>query len=323
LTAKKASQSAKQKERELIFASLNNPPPPESTASPNGSAQDLFSARRKHPASNTKQLTKEELEVDASTNVTASLRRTHDLLSTELSRSRFAQETFDQSTAALADLGEKYSDLGSVLGKSRELLGTLLRSQKSDTWYLETAFYLLIATLGWLVFRRILWGPFFLLPRFLFRWLVWPPISIILSVVGLGGRSGGGLQQTGKLSTSRPPLIVQPSAKRGSQPRFPEGMSQGVHVPVGGGGEGAKAQHEQLQGEVSEDIGKMAEESERQAQGPDGKEEMRRADGTVLEKRGEKPRNPKKKMFEADVEDAKYEEQQKREKAGAGKRDEL
>ncbi|KAK5172182.1 Protein transport protein sec20 [Saxophila tyrrhenica] len=336
LTAKRAAETAKQTERQLVFASLNQPPPePTSNGSSSGrNTPDLFSARRRGPNQNQsqKQLSKQDLELDASQTVTSALRRTHALLTTELSRSRFAQETFDQSTQALADLGEKYSDLDSVLAASRNLLGTLLRSQKSDTWYLETAFYILLATLGWLVFRRLLWGPFFLLPRFFFNWFLWPPISVLLSITGLLGGSAAGTAavssaRQGISGTTRPPLIVQPSAKRGSQPKFPEGMS-GAHVPAGSGGQGAKRGKEGLEGRMSENIGQMAEESRGKAEGRVGEEDdgkVRRADGTVLKER-EEPANPKKKMFEADVEDAREAERRRQDENAGGsrrKRDEL
>jgi len=75
-------------------------------------------------------------------------------MQSELSRSRFAQETLEQSTAALADLGEHYTNLNTLLANSRSLLTSLVKSQKSDTWYLETAFYILVTTIIWLVFRR-------------------------------------------------------------------------------------------------------------------------------------------------------------------------
>lgn len=67
---------------------------------------------------------------------------------------------------------------------------------------------------------------------------------------------------------------------------------------------------------MSEQIGQMAEDSRREAQGANEQKEqpIKRADGTVLEPRGDKPKNPKKKMFEADVEDH---------KEGMRKRDEL
>lgn len=77
------------------------------------------------------------------------------------------------------------------------------------------------------------------------------------------------------------------------------------------GQDGAPVKHEGM----AEQIGRMAEESRQQAQGQaqaqDKSEEKKRADGTKLQERGDIPKNPKKKMFEADVEDAKYEEQQR------------
>ena len=342
VSAKKASEAAKQKERELVFASLQNPPlpPSQSEQVTNGTTPDLFAGRRK--ATQQKQLTKEELEVDASTNVTTALRRTHDLLSTELSRSRFAQETFDESTAALAELGEHYTNLDTILSNSRNLLGTLLRSQKSDTWYLETAFYILIATLVWLVFRRILLGPFIRLPLFLLNWLIWKPLYLFLTLTGVittsSASSAAARASRSISSSSRTPLIVQPSAK-GGLPRLgnlankmPEG---GTPVGAGGGHAKERQQDPALDGKMSEAIGKMAEESaklSREALGPatgsgssaasaalvdekEVKEAVRRGDGTVLEERGEEtPRNPKKKAFEADVEDARQREREGRER---------
>ena len=91
-------------------------------------------------------------------------------MQSELSRSRFAQETLEQSTAALADLGEHYTNLDTLLANSRSLLSSLVRSQKSDTWYLETAFYILVTTIIWLVFRRFLYGPLW--------WFVWLPLKL-------------------------------------------------------------------------------------------------------------------------------------------------
>ncbi|KAK3709265.1 Protein transport protein sec20 [Vermiconidia calcicola] len=306
LTAKKASETAKQKERELVFASLQNPPPEQTS---NGtSTPDLFAGRRK--AGQQKQLTKEELELDASSNVTSSLRRTHDLLSTELSRSRFAQETFDESTAALAELGEHYTNLDTVLSNSKNLLGTLLRSQKSDTWYLETAFYLMCVTLAWLVFRRLLLGPFVRLPVFFLNWFIWKPLYLFLKITGVITTT---TLAASRKSTplNRPPLIVQPSAEKGSIPRMPsEGMNS-KGVPAGMGGGNAKVGKDPvLEGKMSEVVGKMAEESEK-----------RRADGTVLEERGDVPRNPKKKVFDEDAGDGMVTEEQQQQ--GRRKRDEL
>ncbi|KAK0838656.1 Protein transport protein sec20 [Friedmanniomyces endolithicus] len=302
LSAKRASESAKAREREVVFASLRAEP-------------ELKQKR--------KDLNQDEQLVGTTTDVTAALRRTHNLLSTELSRSRFAQETFDQSTAALSDLGEHYTDLESILSNSKNLLGTLLRSQKSDTWYLETAFYILIVTLAWLFFRRILYGPFIKLPLFLWhsgafllRWAVFKPLwglAVLTGVVTTSPATAGrstGITRSYDTST-RAPLIIQPSAK-GGPPVFAmserDQLEKGGGVPVGAGGAGAKVGKDP-EGEkrVSEGIAEMHERSERAKRGEVEEREdegvQRRGDGTVLKERGDVPRNPKKKMFEADVED--------------------
>jgi protein transport protein SEC20 len=308
ISAKRAADESKVKERELVFASLQQASDPSTptSASLNGSTADLFAGRSSlQKRQQHKNLTKDELLVAQSSDVTSALRRTTDLLSTELSRSRFAQETFDESTAALKDLGDTYSDLDSVLKKSRDLLGTLLRSQKSDTWYLETAFYILIATLGWLIFRRILYGPFFKLPLFLYKafafvvnWVILKPLFLFLTTVGIITTEPYNASQSTRLqvSSSRAPLIIKPSAA--GRPQSIEGMADDIArsggVRSGAGGTGAKVgKNGELRGEMSEEIGKMAE---------------RRGDGTVLQDRGDIPKNPKKKQFEADVEDAKHAE---------------
>lgn len=108
-----------------------------------------------------------DLTLTAATDVTSSLRRTHAALAAEVSRSRFAHETLASSNAALVELDARYSSLDELLGRARGLLGTLLRSQKSDTWYLETACWCLGVTIAWLLFRRLMYGPV--------MWLVvWP-----------------------------------------------------------------------------------------------------------------------------------------------------
>lgn len=112
--------------------------------------------------------------VGASSSVTASLRRAHDLVASELGRSEYAHQTLSESSEALRRLDDSYGSLDSMLGRSRELLGTLLRSQKSDTWYLQTAFYMLATTAAWLVFRRLLYGPLW--------WLVLLPLRILFGV---------------------------------------------------------------------------------------------------------------------------------------------
>ena len=119
-------------------------------------------------------------------------------MASELSRSQFAHDTLKESTAALAQLSETYSTLDTMLARSRNLLGTLLTSQKSDTWYLETAFYVLLTTIAWLVWRRLLYGPTW--------WLVWFPLKMFIKgwlgvFTALGLRGGGSVSvRSGRLA---------------------------------------------------------------------------------------------------------------------------
>lgn len=324
IAAKHASEQAKRQEREALLESYRREAEQlaaDEGATTNGSTggdgdarEQLFARRRGHQQQ--KQLTKDDILVNATTDVTSALRRTHALLSTELERSRFAQETFDESTSALKQLSEEYSNLDSILSNSRNLLGTLLRSQKSDTWYLETAFYILITTLIWLVFRRILYGPFIKLPLFLANgsillanWILLKPLVFLLTLVGVitSEPVNTNAVTTAITSSSRAPLIVQPSAE-GRASALPSSFRDRANgIPAGAGGAGAKVGKDPtLEGRLSESIGKMAEESAKQNE--QSKQPVRRGDGTVLEERGDVPKNPKKKNFEADVEDRKHAE---------------
>ncbi|KAL1311643.1 hypothetical protein AAFC00_001753 [Neodothiora populina] len=316
LTSKHASEAAKQREREALLAGLQQQPSASSSPSP---STDLFAGRKPQQS---RQLTQDEILVNASGDVTSALRRTHDLLTSELSRSRFAQETLDQSTAALADLGERYSGLDSLLSSSKSLLGTLVRSQKSDTWYLETAFYILVATLCWLIFRRIIYGPawwFIWLPL---KYLLFKPFLYIFAAFGITSRAQPSSDSLHTALSSRPPLRVQPSAS-GAIPTFRmshEDRQAAPGVPVGGGGMGAKKgpdgkyRDPSPPGSLSQKIGQMAEagREEMRIGGASVEEEeepvevVRRGDGTILQERGETPRNPKKKQWEEDVEAANH-----------------
>lgn len=122
---------------------------------------------------------KDRQAVGASSRVTDSLRQMHASLQAELERSEYAHQTMQESTAAFAQLSESYGSLETMLSRSRDLLGTLLRSQKSDTWYLSTSVYMLMVVGAWLVFRRLLYGPVW--------WLVWLPLRVLF---GVGSRVG-------------------------------------------------------------------------------------------------------------------------------------
>jgi protein transport protein SEC20 len=251
-------------------------------------------------------------------------------MQSELSRSRFAQETLEQSTAALADLGERYSDLNTLLANSKTLVTTLLKSTKSDTWYLETTFYILVTTLIWLVFRRWLYGPI--------SWFILWPLKIAFRIVfALIPASAVTSSAAANPSTS---LIVKPSATGGIPPRQP-GQQQANYVRVGGGGRGypGNPQDPSSPESLSRSIGKMAEEKAQNMEETQEHPQLRknkpapvedegpvvRGDGTVLPARGEdKPQNPKKKMWEESVERGKMEGDKRGAEGGAQRqRDEL
>jgi len=243
----------------------------------------------------------------------------------ELSRSRFAQETLEQSSAALEDLGEKYSDLNTLLANSRSLVTTLVKSTKTDTWYLETTFYILITTVIWLVFRRWLYGP-------LTWFLVWPlklVFRVLFAVLPFGAASSAVSPSVAVSSSSRT-LIVQPSATGGIPHRQPN--AEPHFIPAGRGGGPRVHEHDPSpSNSYSQKVGKMAEQNQQQQQQQHQQEEevpdhpqfrkqnreeedegpVTLGDGTVLRERNQ-PRNPKKKMWEENVESKKLEEAQEK-----------
>ncbi|PWY70372.1 syntaxin [Aspergillus sclerotioniger CBS 115572] len=262
LQAKRNAEVARRKERELLFTRSQ-------------------SAERKKQS--TEKLTQDDIVVNASNDVTAALRRTHQLMQAELSRSQFAQETLEQSTAAISSLSESYTDLDTLISSSRNLIGSLLRSQKSDTWYLETAFYILIGTIAWLVFRRILYGPMW--------WLVWLPLRLFgrftFAILGTVGITSKAVQASESATVVEYVPQETPIIEPKVEPNVQSADSEAVwdQVPV---------MDEAEEDRLIDEIGEMVEESEKQEETniDDISEEER-------QRQAELPRNPKKRMFEA------------------------
>ncbi|KAF3803521.1 hypothetical protein GCG54_00004692 [Colletotrichum gloeosporioides] len=181
LTAKRNLTQAQRLERELLLQSYSQPV--SEASSPSLGAQkaplpDIVRHRQVRQAKddwNTSSLTEDDKQtVGASNDVTNALRQTHERIAAELARSEFAHQALEESSQALKQLNESYGSLDTMLASSKDLLGTLLRSQKSDTWYLQTALYMLMATGAWLLFRRLLYGPMW--------WLVWLPLRLMFNV---------------------------------------------------------------------------------------------------------------------------------------------
>ncbi|KAJ5725807.1 uncharacterized protein N7483_007164 [Penicillium malachiteum] len=259
LQAKRLSELARRKERELLLSRPKSP--------------------SERPRQASEKLTQDDLVLNASNDVTAALRRTHNLMQAELSRSQFAQETLEQSTAAISSLSESYTSLDSLLASSRTLANSLLRSQKSDTWYLETAFYILIGTIAWLLFRRIFYGPLW--------WLVWLPIQFTFRFMFMA-LGAIGLTNSKSLQPSLSPVAADISA-----------TIQANMASVTGG---AVPTSDELHTQEEEDrlidkIGKMVEENE------DQKDHDVRIDDILVEEQAEEddaPRNSKKRMMEGE-----------------------
>lgn len=216
--------------------------------------------------------------ISASHDVTQSMRRTHDMMAAELAKSDFAHNTLKESTEALALLSENYSSLDTMLSSSRALLGTLLKSQKTDTWYLQSAFYLLVVTVGWLIFRRLLWGPTW--------WLVWLPLKLLF-------RAAVGVSNTIRPRGSQNQPESE-SASIGSSPQ--QVYMNNRDIPTVRVDAPPTESHAVKQdGSLVEEVGKIIDESQigTPNQDNESKEE------TILRDReaGELP-NPKKRMME-------------------------
>jgi protein transport protein SEC20 len=284
--AKRSVKEAQRAERDLLLQSYLEPRSNTSSPAPG----------QHRRIQKTAELSKDEKTVNASSDVTLALRRTHDMMTAELSRSQFAHDTLKESTAALAQLSETYSTLDTLLSSSKNLLGTLLRSQKSDTWYLETAFYVLLATIAWLVFRRFLYGPFW--------WLLWFPLKMffkgwagVFMAMGLIGGSSVSVSSVVGRET-----VVHNSAMG----RAPRATISGARVPsvnVGGGGRGAPQRPDES---VSEQVGRIIDESSKEQPVDEGLSE-----DPGENQESEAQRNPRKRMWEEDNDAAKEEQRKK------------
>jgi hypothetical protein len=272
LQAKKNADDAKRKEREALFKRKDGEDPPSRSNSRLGQrGQD--------------KLTQDELARNATEDVTRALRRAHDLLSANLSQSQFAQQTLDESQDALRGLGESYGGMDDLLKSSKGLVRQLVSSNKSDSWYLQTAFYLMAITLVWLVFRRLFYGPLW--------WLVFMPLKI-------GWKSTGLLLGGGPLVPASAVASSSATRNRGGVPTNPSGVVfKSMELPAKGGGWGGRARPgespEQAEESMVEKVGKMIDDAqERRIDIDNLSEEEQRI-------QAQQPRNTKKRMMDVDV----------------------
>ncbi|KAL1872136.1 Protein transport protein sec20 [Diaporthe australafricana] len=194
LTAKRSLEAAQRLERELLLQSYTRAA---STPNRSGANSPAPAANQTVPPPRRRQTQRGAAAggdpvAMASSDLTVSLRRAHHAVTEELSRSIAVHGALQESTHKMKALGADYSRMDDMLRSSRDLVGVLLKSNKTDTWYLQTAFYMLAATLAWLVFRRFMYGPLW--------WLVWFPVRLMFrtgsTAVGLvdGGKPGATME---------------------------------------------------------------------------------------------------------------------------------
>lgn len=171
-----------------------------------------------------------------------------------------------------------------MLANSRDLLGTLLRSQKSDTWYLQTAMYMLMVTGAWLLFRRILYGPMW--------WLVWLPLRIVF---GIGTKAGSAVMRAGAGESGKVGGVGgDGKVEVEGLPRDLPTVKVGVEKAVGDADGDSMIEKVARVVEEADELGNVGQEGV-------GDEDQ--------------PRNPKKRMWE--------EPEMEKEKVNEGQRDEL
>lgn len=269
LQAKRESENLKRQNRELLFTGRKE-------------SADKGNSRR---AAKHEKLTQDEIALRSADDVTQALRRIHNQLEGELAQSQFAQQTLNESQDALAGLSESYSGTTDLLKSSRGLVSQLVRTSKSDSWYLLSAWWILMVTIAWLFFRRILYGPSLVLIYYPIR-LLWFTLGSIGAMV-LGNSS----TELGKIGPPKPSLSVSMPAvgiPRQSSVRPPLSME----LPAKGGG---WHRHPQQQNEQTESI---VEEIERITGQSSSSAESEQAT-----QEGQNPgRNTLKRMMEVDVE---------------------
>ena len=134
-------------------------------------------------------------------------------------------------------MSDSYSTLDSILATSKSLVGSLLHSQKSDTWYLETAFYLCATTLAWLVFRRIFYGPLWWLVWLPVKWTWWFTSNLVGGVTPDSLSAASNARYSTGGGTTAPP-VAQASPGRSGVPTNDPAHGGWRHVPIPGKGGG-------------------------------------------------------------------------------------
>lgn len=117
----------------------------------------LFDGRAssKNPSSRRDESTSNAV-LQASSDVTSELRRTHELMATELSKSAFSQELLHQSSQTLSSLHEEYTAFQTILAGSKRLLKELENADRADKLWIWASLSFFLTVVAWILYRRIL-----------------------------------------------------------------------------------------------------------------------------------------------------------------------
>lgn len=94
--------------------------------------------------------------VSKSEDITATLRRVHQMAQGEVLKGELNIEELDSSTKALRDLENKYSAVDVLLNGSRRLVQVLEEADKGDRRRIQFSLGFLAVVLAWIVYRRVL-----------------------------------------------------------------------------------------------------------------------------------------------------------------------
>lgn len=305
LQAKRTADAAQRKERQQLFSGLASA----------DSDSPSHPRRQRRAAAAAADSTNGEAQLrDAANDVTAALRRTHQHMQAELHRSEFARATLQRSNQALQTLNQSYSSLDDFLKTSRRLIHTLSTSNKSDTWYLETALCILAATIAWLFFRRVLFGPiryFVYLPT---KWALQLLSAIANLVLGLFAGAVASDRASPVSSLQNTQASAQHSIATAKAPRRDPNLPQ-PSMNVGGGGtkgaaaaasaEGQKASADAAPQSLMDKVADMAQAThDKESQTEHQESQQAHQHVTVLrDRRPDEPVNPKKRQMQGPEKD--------------------
>ncbi|BFZ63639.1 Protein transport protein sec20 [Saitoella coloradoensis] len=134
LQSKKNLESSARRERELLLGG-------------GGGGLTPDSLRHRTPS--------DQAVLEASSALTTSLHRTHDLLSTSLHQSSVSLEALAQSSNTLTALQERYGAFDRLLGVSRRLVGVLERQDWVDRWCILGGLAFFLGVCAWIFWRRV------------------------------------------------------------------------------------------------------------------------------------------------------------------------